>query len=217
MSLLTIAVLTGRRPRLLDATLQDFLAKHASVWALASKVVFHNSGDDETAQVLDLYDWDRREVTDGPLLGCGEASQYLGALALSQKSRFVMRLEDDWACLPVDWLDDAVDVLADRTVGQVRLHHSSVPTQTVNMVTKRKLTWKPYRDTGHLIADAHYTHRPSLMRSSDFAALFPYRNEFHAMRRFRLTGMQVVQHQPGVFTHIGDGELSLVRHPDGAP
>ena len=215
MRALAIGVLTGRRPELLDVTLGSFVRNHTAVWELAAKVVFHNGGDDDTAVVLDRYDWDRRVVHDGQLLRIGEASQHLGALLLSQAARLVLRLEDDWECNDEPFLDECDEILRDPLVGQVRLQTTAEQTRPENMVTKRRITWEKYGPSEHLIGDAHYTHRPSLMRAADYAALFPYRKEIHAMRRFHGTNLKVVQHNPGVFTHIGWGDKSL-KHTEGA-
>lgn len=211
MKSLTVAVLTGKRPQLLERTLSSFVERNPLLWKDASRVVFHNFGDGASARILDRYDWHKREVRPNELLTIGQASQYLGALALSQRTRYVLRLEDDWLCHDSPgWFESAVNVLEDPEVGQVRLQRHDEPTRPENMVTHEPIVWSDYPG-GHQAGNAHYTHRPSLMRSFDYSALFPYRKEHHAMRRFYQRGLLVVQHRPGVFSHLGGDTLSLKR------
>lgn len=204
---LTIAVLTGRRPELLQQTLDSFVEHHSHIWDDARRTVFHNSGDVETAEVLDRYVWHDRRIHEGGLLPIGEASQ---VLAGQVDSEYVLRLEDDWQACPVDWWDDAVALL--DVAGQVRLRGSSEKVSPKCQSCRQPLNWQQHGK--HRVSDhGHYTHNPSLMRTKDFLALFPYQNERVAGRRYH--GKPIAQHQPGVFTHLGGDGRSLKHNGGG--
>ena len=204
---LTIAVLTGRRPALLERTLTAFTDHHPEVWGSAVRCVMHNTGDDATRQVLDRYDWDLRHTTNGRLLPIGEASQILGQQVEEAGTEFVMRLEDDWEAHPVDWWEDAVQLL--DTAGQVRLRRHDEKVMGRCAVCRNQMLW--VEQDGHRVTkDAHYTHNPSLMRTELFLTLFPYRDERDAGRKFH--GQPAAQHVPGVFSHLGGDGKSLKKN-----
>jgi len=188
--MLTIAVLTGLRPAMLTRTLESFAIHHPHVWDTARKVVVHNAGDPSTGQVLDRYRWDdRRTLTE--LLPIGQASQTLAQI--TPTSGLVLRLEDDWEAQPGDWWNNALTLLDDAD--QVRLR-----------VASEKVLGRCAVCRGdHL----HFTHNPTLMRTSTLHDLTPYTDERDAMRKFH--GRRAVQLEPGVFTHIGDWSLKTNR------
>jgi hypothetical protein len=201
---LAIAVLTGLRPQLLDTTLASFVRHHADVWTSAAKIVHHNTGDQETAEILDRYRWDVRRTVD-ELLPIGQASQSLGDAVRQIDASYVLRLEDDWEAHPGGWVDDAMQLL--ERVDQVRLWKGKTSRRC--LVCRRPVSWYP--SDGHIVAKhAHYTHTPSLMKVDTFLGLFPYEDEREAMRKFH--GRPVAVHVPGVFAHLGEGGRSLKRN-----
>lgn len=212
MADLTVAVITGRRPDLLATTLHSFAAQNPDLWNTAVRVAVHNGGPDdcETAETLDSFRWDVRHRVNGPLLGIGAASAVLAEqVRHAPPTALLLRLEDDWECVRQHWFADAASILNDPTVGQVRLRKAAEPVMRNDRLTGRPIRWRQYRDTGHHVALAHYTHQPSLMRTEDWHALFPYRNEVDAARRFRRSALRTVQHRPGVFKHLADRTRSL--------
>lgn len=203
---LTVAVLTGQRPALLDRTLTSFLTHHRDIWDQAAKVVVHNTADPDSAQILDRYDWDRRVDHHGPLLPIGQATALLDDEIRHTGSRYTLRLEDDWEAHPVDWWDDAVALLGE--VGQVRLRRADETVSSRCLVCRKQTRWagRPHR-VGH----THYTYNPSLILTDLHLSIAGHANERDAMRRFH--PRDVAQHQPGVFSHIGDHSL---RTTEGA-
>jgi len=116
----------------------------------------------------------------------------------------VLHLEDDWETRTLDdgALARAASLLDDETVGQVRLRHRSDGCLGRHMVTGKQISWRPY--DGHLRSQAHFTFNPSLIGARLVDRVFPAHDEPHAQRRFMATGLDVVQLDPGVFTHSGD-------------
>ena len=205
--MLTIGVLTGLRPALLHRTLTAMRDKQGDVWESATRVVVHNTGDAETAAVLDMFEWDERLTLHGELLSIAEASQHLLRLAGEADNPFYMRLEDDWEATAATWIDDACALL--ERVGQVRLRHWEEPVLTKHRVTKKWINWQEL-PTGHLIAEsAHFTHNPSLMYTWDAVALGGYTDEIDAARRMHEAGWASAQLVPGVFRHLGDKRKGL--------
>jgi hypothetical protein len=195
---LNINVLTGRRPDLLEKTLDSFATHHPDIWESAVRTVLHNGGDPQTAAILDRYEWHDRHTTDR-LLPIGEATTLLTARSAAHGTDLMLHLEDDWRAEPADWWDQAVAAL-DAGADQVRLRRSN------EQVSPRCLVC---RKTGH----RHFTFNPTLTYTETWTALLPVASERDAMRKFH--GRHAAQLQPGVFTHIG-GKSSL-RTNGGKP
>jgi hypothetical protein len=206
----TVAILTGQRPELLEQTLKslpDWL------WDQAQFIVFHNGADKATTDVLNQWDFDLRIYHRGDLLSIGPAVSMLMQHAAGTGTRYIIHLEDDWLFTgdPEDnlWLADAKRALESAKVGLVRLRQADEPTLKRNMVTRRPIVWKPVPGQGFNLSDnAHYTLNPTLMRIVDLP--WPATGETHAQRIFDALGWRSAQLTPGVFRHIG-GENSLRR------
>lgn len=210
MSKLVIAVLTGRRPGLLDRTLTAMETRQAVVWQRADRVVVHNGADAETAEVLDRRRWTIRGAVGGRdrLEGIGAASTVLADAAAMTGATYVLRLEDDWEAGEVDplqWWPQAVDLLERQRVGQVRLRAVDEPVLDRCMVCRSPLRWARVPDGWQ--AHGHFTYNPSLMLVDTLGRSLPHRSEADAQRR--LHHIEVAQHDPGVFRHLGGGDLSL--------
>lgn len=204
---LTVAVLTGLRPALLAKTLAAMSEHQPEVWHESVRVVFHNSGDSETSEVLDQYRWDERRTHTGDLFGIGAASAHLVELAGMVDQRYVLRLEDDWLADRTPFVEDSVALL--ESVGQVRLRKASEPVMTKHRITNQPVRWT-VAPSGHRVTKrVHYTHNPSLMRTWDLVAMGAYKNEMEAAARFDASGWAVAQHMPGVFSHLGDRDAGL--------
>jgi hypothetical protein len=128
----------------------------------------------------------------------------VGAVAGNGSVRTLLHLEDDWETTTLDAgaLARAADVLADPTVGQVRLRHRSEQVLDRHMVTRRPIVWT----TGdrQRRGDAHFTFNPGMVRADVADRVFPAVDEVDAQRRFLTTGLDVVQLEPGVFRHTGE-------------
>lgn len=206
---LVVGVLTGRRPDLLASTLRAMDEHQGDVWDRCARVVVHNGGDAATGEVLDGWRWDRRvEVGSADyLLRIGEASQVLVETMADTGAGWSLRLEDDFVARPVRWWRVARHLIEGEGARQVRLQLSSERVMRRCMVCRRPIRW---RSAGsHLIGHAHYTHRASLMRTSDLHRLLPYEHEADAARRMH--DADVAQHVPGVFAHVGGSARSLRR------
>jgi hypothetical protein len=204
---MTIAVLTGRRPALLAKTLEAMRKNQPQVWRSSVRVVFHNSGDAATAEVLDQYRWDERRTHEGDLLSIGAASARLVELAGIVDQRYVLRLEDDWWADGTEFVEDSVALL--ESVGQVRLRKASERTMSRHRLTNQPIRWRRIDGKHQIARSAHFTHNPSLMRTWDLVAMGAYRDEIEAARRFDEAGWAVAQHSPGVFRHLGDRKAGL--------
>lgn len=209
---LVITLLTGRRPELLENTLHRMQLCAPGLLRRAHVIVMHNSGDPETAAVLDKYaDFIDDTVTTQNLLTIGEATSRLARLAHLTDRKYWLHLEDDWALLPTtpDWLAQAQTILHSRpNIFQVRLRHHTETTLDRHMVTSRPIRWAAcagYR----MSVDAHYTANPSLLRTRDIAKIWPAEGEREAQRNAHRAGLRVVaQLMPGGFVHTG-GDKSL--------
>jgi hypothetical protein len=198
---LTIAVLTGRRPALLERTLTSFVKHHGDVWDDACRIVLHNAGDDETVGVLGRFRFDVRHVTDR-LLPIGEASTLLTEIASDTGADLLLRLEDDWEAQPQPWFDQAVRLLCQ--VDQVRLRRSDERVSSRCAVCRRNIRWTV--KTGFKLSDhAHWTFNPTLTRMETAVNMLPVASEKDAMRKTH--PVRVAQLTPGVFTHIGNWSL----------
>jgi hypothetical protein len=210
-----VTILTGSRPELLNDTLVHLPWE---VLETADRViVLCNGGDDDTLNVIsDHLRWrnDAEILTTDTLLPMGEA---MGVLADAARgtARYVLHLEDDWRHITVDdgWIDDAKAALTDD-VAQVRLRHHGEMVRARHMVTNHLIRWR--RHPYGLIAPAHLTVNPSLMRTDDWAKHWPATGERHWQQRCVAAGLTtVVQLHPGVFAHTGDGRS--LREETGCP
>jgi hypothetical protein len=128
-------------------------------------------------------------------------------LEAADLGEYVMMLEDDWLYITEDpsWLQTCIDALSDPDVYQVRLRHLSDQVRDRHMVSGQRIAWASHQCG--LIADAHLTFNPSVMRSADIRRVFPCDGEIHAQRQAHSQQMRcVVQLVPGVFTHIGSDD-----------
>jgi hypothetical protein len=202
----TVTVLTGARPGLLDDTLThlpDGLVDTATV------IVLVNGGDADTLAVCDrhrLAERGAKIATTDTLVGVGDAMGVLAGL-VDTSSPWWLHLEDDWRFHTLDdtWLDAARLALRDPTVAQVRLRHHSEPVLATHMVTGQAIVWHPH-PVGR-VADAHLTLNPNLMRTVDAHRLWPSPGERAAQRVGHRSGLRrVVQLHPGAFHHTGGDE-----------
>lgn len=203
---LTVTLVTGGRPDLLNATLDNLERTAPGLLESAYVAVLQNGPDPVTERILDVYGelFQHRTVLPRRLPIGYTAAAMLGQAA---PRPYVLHLEDDWvaATAAPGWLDRARQALDNPRIGQVRLRHRGDEVLGRHMVTRRPIDWQPGPD-GHQVAVAHYTLNPSLMRSVDTPAVWDVADsESAAMRRFYNTGLLTAQATPGVFRHIGDG------------
>jgi hypothetical protein len=215
-----ISILTGGRPELLTRTLESFHRRWPEQVRASHVCAFVNGGDSASLAVVEEAGWVDRVMTFGPeVVPLGLATSLaVGAVAARSEVRHVLHLEDDWEtrCLCGDALARAASLLEDETVGQVRLRHRGESCLARHMITGRPITWTQRDD--HLRSRAHFTFNPSLVRADTVDRVFPALDERHAQRRFLETGLDVVQLDPGVFTHAGGSSsrrLALERKAPG--
>lgn len=207
----TLAILTGMRPRLLRQTLDglpDGMLDSAHVLTL------HNGGDDATVDVLDDFDIDLKMTNLDGLWPIGKASSHLLATAGAEKRPFVLYLQDDWLCRhDGDWLVDAMRVLDNEPrIGQVRLRLTNERAHIDHTsIHREKVRWAYLN--GHRISEnGDWTLNPFIARTED--VLTSFTDEKDAMRQFHKTGQIISQLVPGVFGHIGDKGQSLRNRAD---
>lgn len=207
-----VAILTGRRPRLLDETLASLEENCPHLVKQSKQIIFNNSGDQPTKDVIADYTFDMiYEST--RTLPIGEAISFLGKQIQTfySKEEYVLFLEDDWLCdLHEDeWVYPSLNMISKRHISQVRLRHSDEKVLDNHMVTGKPIRWAEY-DEGFSIAEsAHLTFNPSLLKIRDLKKFLPADGERHAQKNWVVNNMgAVVQHMPGVFRHIG-GHNSL--------
>lgn len=206
-SQVTLTILTGSRPDLLDATLTSLADRAPGLIESAAVRVLVNGGDPDTLAVADKHDLGAAtEITDS-LEPIGPAVSRLAAWAADSGRPYWLHLEDDWTIATghTGWLDEAIATLADHpSVSQVRLRHYTEPVLDRHMATGRRIAWRPH--AMGVVAEAHWTLNPALMRTVDIGRVWPASGERHAQRRAHQAGMRtVVQHLPGVWVHIGGG------------
>lgn len=209
-----VTVLTGKRPELLKQ-----LIRSLPDGLLSSAVALHAGGDEETRRVLgNTLDRggsliEHEPDSDGKLRSIGENVSELAQVAAGSGRKYWLHLEDDWqlATLRDDWLETAKRALEDDAVAQVRLRHIGDPTLKRHMVTGQPIRW---RDTqaGWLLASAHWTFNPSLIRTADIAKVFPVADESDAQHRAVDAGLTTVaQLYPGAFWHTGESASLRTR------
>lgn len=207
-----ITVLTGKRPAYLQATLSSLQQNfNASASGVGTVIALVNGGDAPSVEVLRAFPWiDVVKTTPGPkLLPIGPATSMLHKLALASGYPLWLHLEDDWRCTSsTGWLEQARAILdKSKRIGQVRLRRSTEKVLKHHMIKRTPIVWRPGSDAGHVVADAHYTFNPSLVRTTAVAKLFPCADEPDAMRKFVGTKLLVAQALPGAFVHIGADSL----------
>ena len=210
--MLTVTVLTGRRPDLLADTLNTLRHHRPSLLADAHVAVLANGNDLPTRKVLDRHAdvIDHLDTTDR-LLTIGPAISRLADHAYLSGSPFWFHLEDDWRTTTGhDWITQAAAIL-DRhnDVAQVRARVAAEPVMAKHRITRQPIVWEQREGWRHA-AHAHLTFNPSLIRTADIVHGWPCTSEVDAMRRWVNAGREAVaQLDPGVFAHTGD--LSLRR------
>jgi glycosyltransferase involved in cell wall biosynthesis/protein-L-isoaspartate O-methyltransferase len=212
----TVTLLTGQRPRLLERTVSALLASAPGLLETGHVVVQVNSQDEETVGLVEDWDWvDELRVHSGSLLSIGDGTSALMARAAAACRPYVLHLEDDWVAGTADgsWLGRAREVLdRNHDVGQVRLRHRGERVLPRHMVTGRPIRWAD-RDGWAFAPVAHFTFNPGLVRRADLGQMFPSPSQDAAQRRFLAARFATAQLSPGVFHHIG--VESLRRRQDG--
>lgn len=207
-SSLVLCLLTGWRAPLLEQTLRGI---PTSILRSAHLIVCHDGADPDSEQVLDRYSryidtLHTKRHTDRKMDTIGRNWSDL-MLEAADLGEYVMMLEDDWLYITEDpsWLQTCIDALSDPDVYQVRLRHLSDQVRDRHMISGQRIAWASHQCG--LIADAHLTFNPSVMRSADIRRVFPSDGEIHAQRQAHSQQMRcVVQLVPGVFTHIGSDD-----------
>lgn len=234
---MVITILTGSRPGLLAQTVQSIQHVAPGVLDSAYVIVCHNGRDEETMICIEMMPFIDELVTiGGPgMVPMGDAMVAL-AFAVRDHGRkhpecqMWLHLEDDWTAATAtpgwEWIETSRRLLRTRPdVGQVRLRHRCEATKTRHLATGAPITWSPIPGdpSGALVAGAHWTANPGIMRVSDAALVWPAGGgggEGEAIGRFAGTGALVAQVTPGVFRHAGDQqslEGHTVRQPRRSP
>jgi len=200
-----LLALAGGRAKLLARTLESFAARWPEQVRAAHICAFVNGADKPSRSVIEQAGWIDRTLTyESEVMSIGIATSIVvGAVAGHGGVDLVLHLEDDWETRTIDSdaLARAAAIMEDQTVGQVRLRHRSEQCLARHMITQKPIRWRQGEE--HRRADAHFTFNPSLVRSAVVDRVFPARDERDAQRRFLMTGLDVIQLEPGVFAHIG--------------
>lgn len=206
-----VTIITGKRPSLLASTLASIHDGAPGLLESAWVAVLHNGGDPVTGHLLDQFGSviDHRATTD-TVYPLGHAAHAM--LGTAPPRPYTLHLEDDWTLTTTvhGWLDRARDMLRDSPrIGQVRLRHRGDKVLDKHMVTRRTINWQPASSAcpmDTLVADAHYTLNPSLMRSTDLPVVWAVPDgEAQAAARYRNALWLSAQAVPGVFRHTGEG------------
>lgn len=199
---LIVTVLTGRRPHLLERTLEATMTR-AWFADVTRTIAFVNGNDLATQKVID--DWVYNSFYSHEWLSIGAATSQCAVL--TEGYDYWLHLEDDWECLssPEGWLEESIALLDSGKVDQIRLRDASEKVLKKHMVTGAPIRWT---QEGHFdIGKAHLTFNPFLMRTADIKDAFPCTGERDAQRKWLAAGHKMVaQHHPGLFRHIGGGE-----------
>jgi predicted O-methyltransferase YrrM len=206
-----VTMVTGNRPDLLMQTITSLQHCAPGLLATAHVAVLHNGADAATARVLDKCDFIDHRATTRELVDVGPAAASM--LGTPAPRPYVLHLEDDWIAATTigGWLDRARAALDDPRIGQVRLRHRGDKVLARHMVTRQPIDWRTGPD-GHVVASAHYTLNPSLMRAADTPTIWNTGDgEAQAQGRFVAQGWLTAQAVPGVFRHTGDGKSLRLR------
>lgn len=216
----TLTFLTGGRPELAKRTLESLEDFEPGLLEAAHVIVLVNGKDLPTLKaLLDFSQYfDAVRYTD-EMLPVGPATSLLAEEAKNSGKPFWLHLEDDWLATGdhPDWLIQAQEHLTSSPqVGQVRFRRASEPTRARHMVTERPVRWDKSPAVSErlgafwTIDDIHWTNNPALMRSEEASVAWPAAGEMEAQRKWWKAGFRnSVQMVPGVFVHIGEGDLSL--------
>lgn len=198
-----ITILTGQRPKLLQDTIESVL-QHVPELFEHRVVVFNNAGDKPTTELLNTYNFIDDIITNQGTLPIGAAISLLASKAYESGERFWCLLEDDWAAQSGGWVEQAIDLLKNPEVSQVRLRLESEPVLKNHMITGEPIVW--VEEKGYKITEkAHMTFNPSIIKTVDIPLIFPCTGERDAQKNWLYRNMgEVVQLVPGVFKHIGD-------------
>jgi hypothetical protein len=222
-----LTILTGRRPALLSDTIDSLRAYAPGLLESAQVIVLHNDGgsgaDPLTRAQIELLRASVVETTS--LYPIGRATSLLERAVRQSGAAYWLHLEDDWrlSSATPGWLDHAREILGTQKrptdVAQVRLRHWSERVLPRHMVTRAPITWLHHRAPGrppHATAQAHLTFNPFLARTDALTPAFPCTDEADFMDRGHSLGLRTVANlYPGVFTHLGEGSLSLRAQAKG--
>ena len=208
---IVVTVLTGSRPKLLLRTLKALARYDAQLVEQARVIVLVNGGDEASCDVAARFDWvDLVEKTPEVLEVSGAASLLMGLV--DDGAEFVLHLEDDWECKGDGWRQRAVSLLrGDPGVAQVLVSTPHEGAPSINPVSGRRVSWEDARSPRgfrYRVGAAAYTLRPSLVRRTLAAELWPSTSEKEAMERFHKAGGTVARLHDAPFHHIG-GDDSL--------
>lgn len=208
---LGISLLTGGRPELLERTVRSFEGRWPEQVRAAHVVALVNGPDERSLGVLEQAGWIDRILTyENEPLTIGMATSVVVAAVTGHPGvELLLHLEDDWETHTVDVeaLIRAAAFLGDPAVGQVRLRHRSEPCLDHHMISGRAIEWNQHKD--HRRGTAHFTFNPSLITREVADRVYPAVDERDAQRRFVDAGLDVVQLEPGAFSHIGQHSRRL--------
>ncbi|MCB1052033.1 MAG: glycosyltransferase [Acidobacteria bacterium] len=213
--LLTITLLCGGRPGLLNQTLAAFEQNIRGQVPFRALALVNAQDRESLAQLEAMGCWDIDWVEQG-CLDIGAAVSRLWA-RVDDQAPFVFHLEDDWqTARPAgEQFRQAIGLFnANPDLGQVRMRSVAEPVLSYHMVSGKRIEWRTdpsrrWKSSVH----AHFTFNPSVFRQSLLAKMFPVQGEAQAQKRFLAEGLQVAQLLPGNFVHLGGSQsLRLARN-----
>lgn len=208
----TVSILTGMRPELLEQTIISTREVCPGFLETAFVQVHWNTGDEATGRVLaDHWDvLDEVDVTES-LWNISASTNSLADRALASERTYWMMLQDDFGALPGGgpWLDEARAFL-DAGVAKVLLRRASDRVSNTHYYTGEKM---PSRSLGaHRLYDFyHFTYNPALLRTEDLVHAFPTTGEGGSITKWHESRFprDTIQMRPGVWTHLGNVRKGL--------
>lgn len=169
-------------------------------------IVLNNAYDKGTNDVLKQYDFIDEIIIRKKTVSIGRAFTILSEAAKKSGEEIWLLLEDDWQCMSSGWTEQAVRLVKNNSVSQVRLRLESEKVMTTHMITGQPIVWR-IKSGFNIANNAHLTFNPSLIKTADIDKIFPCTGERHAQKTWLENDMnKVIQLTPGVFKHIGEGQ-----------
>ena len=209
---IAVTMITCKRPYYLERTLSSFIEKnHNILGCLKIIILIQDDHDGRSGQVVYRY---RNHICKAFFrkenLGVSGAFSTVMDYAIKENLPYILHLEDDFISeAPLDeYLADILDVFEScPRIGQVRLRSIKDKVSLGNMVTNRKIFYRPQQGRV-VIGNAHFTYNPSLIRSTILNEILPVRSELEAMAKYEEMGLEAGQLVADCFVHIGKARIS---------
>jgi len=205
---IVLTILTYKRYRYFEKTLESFLKMNESIVdRLLVIVLVQGEKDEETEKLLNKYSKRFYKVVHSEVnLGFAGGWNFLMKEALKLNLPYIIHLEDDFLSnkslsLYIPELLSIFEI--ENNIGCVRLRSIKDEVSGYNMISRKKIKYKKVTENV-AIGNAHFTSNPTIARSSVIRKIFPVQSEKEAMKKYQNMGLRTGQLLAECFSHIGD-------------